>query len=246
MMVTVSKNKRVAMLSNIDDATLTKVAEALGEEDAVLLIDVLKNSVETTDDEIAGKTGIRLNAVRKILYKLYDHSLVGLRRTRDPKTGWFIFHWKLQPDQLEGFVLIGDIEFACFNEILPRGFHRTMCSRDGIIVAEIFHEKVRGFDLVLRILFGRLCLSYKGVHLTTEFSDGSLVYTVTGKKGRKSIPLPLGITKQYVATKTSIRDMIEIHKSKIKEHIQQNPDNNALAIRTFQQWTESLNKIKAK
>jgi transcription initiation factor TFIIE subunit alpha len=105
MMGTVSKNKRVAMLSNIDDATLTKVAEALGEEDAVLLIDVLKNSVETTDDEIAGKTGIRLNAVRKILYRLYDHSLVGLRRTRDPKTGWFIFHWKLQPDQLEGFVL---------------------------------------------------------------------------------------------------------------------------------------------
>jgi len=30
---------------------------------------------------------------------------VSLRRTRDPKTGWFIFHWKLQPDQLEGFIL---------------------------------------------------------------------------------------------------------------------------------------------
>jgi transcription initiation factor TFIIE subunit alpha len=82
-----------------------KVAEALGEEEAVKLIDVLKNSDETTDDEIANKTGIRLNSVRKILYKLYDHSLVSLRRTRDPKTGWFIFHWKLQPDQLEGFIL---------------------------------------------------------------------------------------------------------------------------------------------
>jgi transcription initiation factor TFIIE subunit alpha len=93
------------MLSNIDDATLLKVAEALGEEDAVKLIDILKNSEETTDDEIANKTGIRLNSVRKILYKLYDHSLVSLRRTRDPKTGWFIFHWRLQPDQLEGFIL---------------------------------------------------------------------------------------------------------------------------------------------
>ncbi len=93
------------MLSNIDDATLLKVAEALGEEDAVKLIDILKNSQETTDDEIANKTGIRLNFVRKILYKLYDHSLVSLRRTRDPKTGWFIFHWRLQPDQLEGFIL---------------------------------------------------------------------------------------------------------------------------------------------
>jgi transcription initiation factor TFIIE subunit alpha len=93
------------MLSTIDDATLMKVATALGEEEAVKLIETLKNSEETTDDEIANKTGIRLNSVRKILYKLYDHSLVSLRRTRDPKTGWFIFHWKLQPDQLEGFIL---------------------------------------------------------------------------------------------------------------------------------------------
>ena len=93
------------MLSTIDDIALMKVAEALGEEEAVKLIEILKNSDETTDDEIANKTGIRLNSVRKILYKLYDHSLVSLRRTRDPKTGWFIFHWKLQPDQLEGFIL---------------------------------------------------------------------------------------------------------------------------------------------
>lgn len=93
------------MLSNIDDATLLKVAEALGEEDALKLIEVLKISEEITDDEIANKTGIRLNLVRKILYKLYDHSLVSLRRTRDPKTGWFVFHWRLQSDQLEGFIL---------------------------------------------------------------------------------------------------------------------------------------------
>jgi transcription initiation factor TFIIE subunit alpha len=93
------------MLSTVDDATLMKVATALGEEEAVKLIENLKNAEETTDDELANKTGIRLNSVRKILYKLYDHSLVSLRRTRDPKTGWFIFHWKLQPDQLEGFIL---------------------------------------------------------------------------------------------------------------------------------------------
>ena len=93
------------MLSTIDDATLMKVATALGEEEAVKLIETLKGTEETTDEEIATKTGIRLNTVRKILYKLYDHSLVSLRRTRDPKTGWFIFHWRLQPDQLEGFIL---------------------------------------------------------------------------------------------------------------------------------------------
>ncbi|MCS7115831.1 MAG: transcription factor [Candidatus Bathyarchaeota archaeon] len=84
---------------------MAKIAEAFGDEEAVKIIEILKNSDEITDDEIANKTGVRLNNVRKILYKLYDHSLVGLRRTRDPKTGWFIFHWKLQPDQLEGFIL---------------------------------------------------------------------------------------------------------------------------------------------
>jgi transcription initiation factor TFIIE subunit alpha len=93
------------MLSTIDDATLMKVATAMGEEEAVTLIEFIKNVDEITDDEIANNTGIRLNLVRRILYKLYDHSLVSLRRTRDPKTGWFIFHWKLQPNQLEGFIL---------------------------------------------------------------------------------------------------------------------------------------------
>ena len=93
------------MLSFVDDETLVKVAEAFGSEEAVRIIDILKEVDETTDDQIATQTGIRLNSVRKILYRLYDHSLVALRRSRDENTGWFIFHWRLQPDQLEGFIL---------------------------------------------------------------------------------------------------------------------------------------------
>ena len=93
------------MLSFVDDKTLVKVAESFGSEEAVRIIDILKEVDETTDDKIATQTGIRLNSVRNILYKLYDHSLVALRRSRDQNTGWFIFHWRLQPDQLEGFIL---------------------------------------------------------------------------------------------------------------------------------------------
>lgn len=89
----------------VDDNTLVKVAEAFGSEEAVQIIDTLKDTGETTDDQIANQTGIRLNTVRRILYKLYDHSLVGLRRSRDQNTGWFIFHWRLQPDQFEGFII---------------------------------------------------------------------------------------------------------------------------------------------
>ena len=93
------------MLAFVDDKTLQKVAEAFGGEEAVQIVNVLKKAGETTDDEIATQTEIRLNTVRRILYKLYDHSLVGLRRSRDKNTGWFIFHWRLQLDQLAGFIL---------------------------------------------------------------------------------------------------------------------------------------------
>lgn len=89
----------------VDDNTLVKVAEAFGSEEAVQIVDALKETGETTDDQIANQTGIRLNTVRRILYKLYDHSLVALRRSRDQNTGWFIFHWRLQPDQFEGFII---------------------------------------------------------------------------------------------------------------------------------------------
>ena len=93
------------MLTFVDDKTLERVAEAFGGEEAVQIVNALKGIGETTDDEIATQTEIRLNTVRKILYKLYDHSLVGLRRSRDKTTGWFIFHWRLQLDQLQGFIL---------------------------------------------------------------------------------------------------------------------------------------------
>jgi len=96
--------QRFVALTYVDDETLMKVADVLGQEEAIKIIYTLKDAGEITDDQIANKTEIRLNTVRKILYRLYDHSLVSLRRSRDENTGWFIFHWKLQPDQLEGFI----------------------------------------------------------------------------------------------------------------------------------------------
>jgi transcription initiation factor TFIIE subunit alpha len=88
----------------VDNETLKKVAALFG-EDAVRVVETLKEVHEITDNDIANKTQIRLNIVRKTLYRLYDHSLVALRRSRDKETGWFIFNWRLQPDQLEGFII---------------------------------------------------------------------------------------------------------------------------------------------
>ena len=92
-------------MSIVNRDTLIKVANIIGGEEAVKIVEVLVLANEITDEEIVSKTELKLNTVRRILYRLYDHSIVALRRTRDKDTGWFIFHWKLQPDQLDGFVM---------------------------------------------------------------------------------------------------------------------------------------------
>ncbi len=91
-------------MSLVTEEVISKVAEVVGGEDAVKIVKLLSKADELTEEEIVNQTQIKLNSVRKILYKLYDHSLVALRRTRDKNTGWFVFHWRLQPDQFEGFI----------------------------------------------------------------------------------------------------------------------------------------------
>jgi transcription initiation factor TFIIE subunit alpha len=99
-----SLGRGASKLFSMDSETLKKVA-ALFSEDAVRVVEVLQGVGEIVDVEIANKTQIQLKMVRKALYRLYDHSLVALRQSRDKETGWFISNWKLQPDQLESFIV---------------------------------------------------------------------------------------------------------------------------------------------
>ena len=46
-----------------------------------------------TDEEIHEKTGIKLNTVRKLLYKLHDASIANYKRNKDPETQWFTYSW---------------------------------------------------------------------------------------------------------------------------------------------------------
>lgn len=88
----------------LSNETLIKIAGAFWGKEGEQVIKTLETLKEATDDKISLETGIQLNLVRKILYMLYNHSLVSCDRLRDEKTGWYIFQWRLQPDQLEGFI----------------------------------------------------------------------------------------------------------------------------------------------
>ena len=92
------------MYSSVSDETLNEIAYILGGEEGITILNMIKNVDEITVEEIAEKTDIQINTVRKILYKFYNHSLVTSRRFRDKDTGWFIFQWRLQPELIEAFV----------------------------------------------------------------------------------------------------------------------------------------------
>jgi len=92
------------LFSSVSDETLNQIARILGGDEGVAIINAIKKVEETTVEELAEKTGIQINDVRRILYKLYNHSLVTSRRFRDKETGWFIFQWRLQPELIEAFV----------------------------------------------------------------------------------------------------------------------------------------------
>ncbi|MCJ7770111.1 transcription factor [Candidatus Bathyarchaeota archaeon] len=83
---------------------MKKIANVLGGEEAVTVVMALNKLGQATDDELLNETCIKLNDIRKALNKLYNHSIVQCDRLRDEQTGWFIFRWRIQSDQFEGFI----------------------------------------------------------------------------------------------------------------------------------------------
>ncbi|MHA2289057.1 MAG: hypothetical protein ACXABG_09740 [Promethearchaeota archaeon] len=57
-------------------------------------------SFEENDSEF-----LKLNTVRKTLYKLYSGKLAQFRRIRDKSTGWFIYYWWHEFDLFEEIIM---------------------------------------------------------------------------------------------------------------------------------------------
>lgn len=67
----------------------------------------IKQQIEGTeiDFEPDDTEVLKLNSVRKTLYKLYSEKLAKFRRIRDKSTGWFIYYWWHEFDLLEEILL---------------------------------------------------------------------------------------------------------------------------------------------
>ncbi|GAH26971.1 unnamed protein product, partial [marine sediment metagenome] len=94
--VDISERQRQTLIEVVDDIA--------GEEVKKVTLVLLNADEETTDEEISEKLDMRLNQVRKSLYKLYDLQLATFRRIRDKSTGWFVYFWTLHPERIDTFV----------------------------------------------------------------------------------------------------------------------------------------------
>src|SRR5438132_14335301 len=90
------------MGSSHDD--LARLASFFGGQEALSVVQALSDAGRTPDDSIAVNANVKLNAARRVLYKLYNHALGTAVRRRDEQTGWLIEHSTLRPDQLDALV----------------------------------------------------------------------------------------------------------------------------------------------
>lgn len=77
----------------------------LGDDVLPVLEILLKKKGELTDDEIARILNVKVNNVRRTLYILSDHGLVRYKRTRDRETGWYLYYWRANTDQVNDILL---------------------------------------------------------------------------------------------------------------------------------------------
>ncbi|HOM95976.1 MAG TPA: transcription factor E [Methanofastidiosum sp.] len=78
----------------VDQRLLFDFLEELLGEEGVEVADIIYEK-EATDEEISKDTHLRINNVRRALYKLYDNRLATYRRIKDKETGWYIYYWKM-------------------------------------------------------------------------------------------------------------------------------------------------------
>ena len=105
----------------INDPLVKQLLTSIVEDESNLpIVEALNDGVET-DEEIANETGIKLNIVRKILYRLYDMGIASYKRSKDPETQWFTYSWKFEKDEIINRIIKDSENYlAMLNEELER------------------------------------------------------------------------------------------------------------------------------
>ena len=85
---------------DLNDKVVRGYLMSLVGEDGLKMIEGMPEGA-VTDEEIATKTGVLLNTVRRTLLILYENKFAVVVRERDSNSGWLTYLWHLQFSDIE-------------------------------------------------------------------------------------------------------------------------------------------------
>lgn len=88
------------MKKNTKDKAILAYLEKLVGQQGLEMIERLSKD-ELTDQQIAQETGSELNVVRRTLFTLYERRLAFYRLERDKETGWMLYRWHVDFEDIE-------------------------------------------------------------------------------------------------------------------------------------------------
>jgi transcription initiation factor TFIIE subunit alpha len=74
---------------------IEEVAIRVAGEDVIPVVRTLMNRRDVSEFALADETGLEINLVRNMLYRLYNANLVTSIKRKDKKKGWYIYYWTL-------------------------------------------------------------------------------------------------------------------------------------------------------
>ena len=81
-----------------------RISAMIGGDEYLKVARSLLKAEDSTDEEIASSTGLRINMVRKVLYDLFGKSLITGIRVKDERKGWFVYRWRSRREEVENFI----------------------------------------------------------------------------------------------------------------------------------------------
>lgn len=85
---------------DLNDKVIRGYLRSLVGEDGLKMIEQMPEG-DVTDEEIAAKTGVLLNTVRRTLFILYENKFAIVVRERDSNSGWLTYLWHLNFSDIE-------------------------------------------------------------------------------------------------------------------------------------------------
>ncbi len=169
----------------------------------------------------------------------------------DPKAFRHLdLHWYDRTSRLlqsKGFRPLANIEdktiTAAPNGVLMPAMVRTMLSKDGTVMASLYHARLKG--LFLRLLLWLLRkLPGRVVDMETECTDGSFVVT-SNAASAAVMALPTLISAEYLRAKATVHEVHQRHTKRVSAHLARRPGVRACVATTQDELIASQNRMNA-